>query len=732
MKETLLVVESPAKAKTIGKYLGEGFHVVASVGHIRDLPKSNKDAVDIENDFAPRYVITPGKEHVVEDIRRLADAADRVLLATDPDREGEAIAWHIAEAVGLEKRERVAFHEITAEAVREAVEHPRDIDAQLVSAQEARRVLDRLVGYDLSGVLWQKVRYGLSAGRVQSPALRIIVEREREIKAFKPEPYWVISAKVETPRGDSLTLNCDQEPKEENAAGDALAAAKKGPWKVSEVKESTVARTPKPPFTTSTLQQAASTRLGISPAQTMRLAQKLYEAGHITYMRTDSVNLSAQAAADLAGTVEKNFGKELAQARTFQTKSKNAQEAHEAIRPTRAGALVAGNAPDQKKLYGLIWSRAVASQMKDASTLRTKVTAEIGGGNKLPTFSANGSRIVSPGWLLADPAARGEDVELPLVKKDEALKLISADSERKETTPPPRYSEAGLVRELEDRGIGRPSTYASIIKTLVDRTYATRESRSLAPTDLGEVVSGFLEAKFPRYVDDGFTAEMENELDEIAEGKRRYAPTLKAFYDIFRRDVAAVKKEKGKATDLGEGGFPCPVCGEPTVVKLGRQGRFLSCVKFPKCMGIADLDGKQLEREKPKELGLYPDTGERVLLLNGPYGPFVQVGETPAKKKRGAPKPKRASVPAGFAIADIVLADALKWLRLPKELGENPKNRKPVVAAVGRFGPYVGCDGEFRSVKPPDDIYEITLDRALELLAQPKKSRGGTRTSRKA
>jgi len=685
MKETLLVVESPAKAKTIGKYLGEGFHVVASVGHIRDLPKSNKDAVDIENDFAPRYVITPGKEHVVEDIRRLADAADRVLLATDPDREGEAIAWHIAEAVGLEKRERVAFHEITAEAVREAVEHPRDIDAQLVSAQEARRVLDRLVGYDLSGVLWQKVRYGLSAGRVQSPALRIIVEREREIKAFKPEPYWVISAKVETPRGDSLTLNCDQEPKEENAAGDALAAAKKGPWKVSEVKESTVARTPKPPFTTSTLQQAASTRLGISPAQTMRLAQKLYEAGHITYMRTDSPNLAKEAQAMLIATARDEFGEKYVSPRTYKTKSKSAQEAHEAIRPTNASKHSAGANDEQKKLYQLIRARALASQMADARIMRTKITATISNGT-IPEFAANGSRVVFDGWLKADPDARGEDVELPKVRQGEPLALVEARAEGKETQPPSRYSEAGLVKELEKRGIGRPSTYAAIIRTLETRGYVEKQGRTLIPTHTGDVVSSFLEEHFAEYISDTFTAEMENELDEIAEGKREYVKTLASFYTPFTKAVKSKAKIE-KLTNMGDAPakFPCPLCKDGMVYKLSRTGRFMSCKRFPECLGARKEDGSEIA--PPKEIGEpCPQCGDpstrrggqagKLIEREGRFGRFIACSNYPKCK---------------FVKQDPAEAERAKTgVACPSCQKENRAGGE-MVERRGRFGPFFSC-----------------------------------------
>lgn len=726
MSKTLLIVESPAKAKTIGKYLGAEYDVVASVGHIRDLPKSSKKAIDIEAGFVPHYEVTPGKEAVVADIKARAAKAARVILAPDPDREGEAIAWHIAEAAKLKSPERVTFHEITESAIKEALQHPRKIDQHLRQAQEARRVLDRLVGYDLSGLLWKKIRYGLSAGRVQTPALRIVAEREKEIRAFVPETYFSISAVARTKGGETLPLSCEEEPRDRAQAEKILAAAETGPWKVEDVKETEVARAPKPPFTTSTLQQAASTRYGFSPSRTMQLAQRLYEAGHITYMRTDSVNLSKEAVAQIAAVVRKEYGDAAHEARAYTGKAKNAQEAHEAIRPSKIAAKSAGADGDQKKLYSLIWQRAVASQMADAKTLRTKITAACGPG--LPTFSANGSRVLSPGWLIADPEARGEDVELPKVAAGDSLAAVSAALEEKQTTPPPRYSEAGLVRELEKRGIGRPSTYAAIIKTIVDREYATREARSLAATDLGLVVADYLGEKLPQYAGDELTAQMEEQLDEIAEGSREYAPTLSAFYRRFAKDVGVVAKEKSRANDLGEGAFACPECGGPTVVKLGRTGKFLSCANFPACKGALREDGTPLEKPEPKSLGLYPETGETVYLLDGRFGPYVQVGEAaPGKAKKGAKKPRRASVPKDCAVEDVTLEKALKWLELPRDLGLNPANEKAVVATIGRFGPYVGCDNDFRSIKPPLDVYAITLAQALELLAQPKAKRGGWR-----
>lgn len=635
----LLIVESPAKSKTISKYLGNEYKVTASVGHIRDLPKSNKKAIDIEAGFVPHYEISKGKEHVIDEIRKLAKNADEILLATDPDREGEAIAWHISEILNegkakipASKIKRVTYHEITPEAIKEALEHPREIDDNLKQAQEARRVLDRLVGYDLSGLIWKKVRYGLSAGRVQSPALRIIMEREREIRAFIPVTYWVITADVQNKGKIAFTLNCTVEPSEKKEVERILDIGNKGEWVVKDINETAVKRAPRAPFITSTLQQTASTRLGFAPSRTMGIAQKLYEAGHITYMRTDSTTLSKQALGQIFGIIEKKFGKDLISPRTFATKSKNAQEAHEAIRPTNAGVLNAGANDEQKKLYQLIWQRSVASQMADAQTLRTKMLVEVADG-KIPDFAINGSRITSPGWLLADPDARGEDVELPKADVGERLKLIELKDEEKQTEPPPRYSEAGLIKELEKRDIGRPSTYAAIIRTLEERGYVNKLNKALFPTDTGDVVSTFLENNFANYISDSFTAEMEDELDEIASGKREYVKTLADFYKPFLKDVKSKDKIE-KITNLGDAGaeFKCPKCGSPMIIKLSKTGKFMSCSKFPDCNGARTIDGTELEG--PKETGeLCPEckTG-KLIERDGKYGRFIACANYPKCK----------------------------------------------------------------------------------------------------
>ena len=611
----LLIVESPSKAKTIEKYLGGAFTVRASVGHIRDLPKSNKDAIDIPAGFIPKYEISKGKEKVVHDLKELGHKATEIMLATDPDREGEAISWHLKELLDGDKKvkapiKRVTFHEITKEAVEEALKKPRDIDQDLVKAQEARRVLDRLVGYDLSGIIWKKVRYGLSAGRVQSPALRIIMEREREIRAFIPEQYWTLEGQFETNKKVRLTLSCVEEPRDKKIVDKILELGNKEKWFVKDLKTSEQKRQPRAPFTTSTLQQTASTRLGFSPSRTMQVAQKLYEQGFITYMRTDSTNLSLVAQNQIISIIEKKYGKEYAEKHIYKAKSKNAQEAHEAIRPTHVEQLSAGNNEEQHKLYQLIWERVVSSQMSDAKLLKTKITANLKD-NNIPDFTANGSRVLFPGWLICESGARGEDVELPEVTIGDELKLIELNSTEKATEPPNRYTEAGLVKELEARDIGRPSTYASIMKTIEDRGYVRKEGKTLFPTDTGDVVSSFLEENFGEYISDTFTATMEDKLDDISNGKRDYVKTLKDFYIPFQKDVKE-KDKLAKATNMGEApsNILCPKCESSMIVKLSRGGKFYSCSKYPDCDGARTIEGEVLDG--PKETGeMCPTCGEK-------------------------------------------------------------------------------------------------------------------------
>ncbi|MCC7469769.1 MAG: type I DNA topoisomerase [Bacteroidetes bacterium] len=643
----LLIVESPAKAKTIEKYLDGEYKVMASIGHIRDLPKSNKKAVDIEGGFVPHYEIPALKKKIVSDLKSASNKAKEVVLATDPDREGEAIAWHLSEALGLKKAKRITFHEITKEAIQEAIKHPRAIDENLKEAQEARRVLDRLFGYDLSGLIWKKVRYGLSAGRVQSPALRIIMEREREIRAFKSETFYILSALLKHKAGE-LLFTCDKEIWDKAEVEKILEIAKKEAWSVIDIKESEQARNPRPPFTTSTLQQSASTRLGFAPSRTMGIAQKLYEKGFITYMRTDSQNISKGAQTQMIEWVTKNLGKEFAQANVYSKKSKNAQEAHEAIRPTHPLEKTIKGTDDEQKLYRLIWERAISSQMTPAKVLKTKISANTKS-EKIPNFGINGSRVLFPGWLAVDTRARGEDVEVPKLNIGDSLELKEINSLEKQTEPPSRYSEAGLIKELEKRDIGRPSTYASIIRTIEERGYVSKEGRTLIPTDTGDVVSTFIENNFSDYISDSFTAEMENKLDEIAEGKRTYVKTLKDFYDPFTKAVKAKEKIE-KITNLGDAPeeFACPECGKKMVWKLSKNGKFMSCSDFPNCQGARTAEGKVMEG--PKEIGeTCPLCGEKeggkLVQREGRFGMFISCSRYPkckfikedeeeAKKKR--------------------------------------------------------------------------------------------------
>jgi len=667
--KSLVIVESPTKARTISQYLDSSYTVMASVGHIRDLPKSNKKAIDIPGGFIPHYEISPKKDEIVSKIQKAAGKAAAVFLATDPDREGEAIAWHIMEACDLKDPQRVVFHEITKPAVQEAFSHSRKIDQNLRRAQEARRVLDRLVGYDLSGLIWKKVRYGLSAGRVQSPALRILSEREREIRAFRPEPFWVISGDFQA-NGKTITLTADEEPKTQEEADRITKKAKQGSWKVVRVKETEVKRSPRAPFITSTLQQTASSRLGFSPSRTMGIAQKLYEKGHITYMRTDSTNMSALALRDIHREIASVYGKEYLSPRTFKKKSKLAQEAHEAIRPTSISTLKAGTTEEQKKLYTLIRERTLASQMSDAKLLRTKISANIED-QSIPNFSAVGSIVLFPGWLAGDTRARGEETEMPRLEEQDPLELLEIREEEKETQPPPRYTEAGLVKELEKRGIGRPSTYATIMKTLADRGYVEKEGRSLRPTDTGEVVSEFLEKHFTEYVSDDFTAEMENELDEIAEGKREYEKMLSDFYQPFQKAVQS-KEDIEKLTNLGDADpqYTCPACKGPMVIKLSRSGKFLSCKKFPDCTGARKIDGSEIE--EPKETGEdCPRCGGKLIERDGRYGKFVACSNYPKCKYVKQSEEEEEKRKTGVTCPECKKGD--------------------IMERRGRFGPFYSC-----------------------------------------
>lgn len=585
----LVVVESPTKARTLGKFLGEEFKVVSSMGHVRDLPKSEL-GVDVEHDFQPHYLIAKGKKKTTTMLKKAAREADLLFLATDPDREGEAIAWHILEVTKAPKAQRVVFHEITEEAIAEAFAHPRELDLKLVDSQQARRILDRLVGYQLSPLLWRKVRAGLSAGRVQSVAVRLIVEREREREAFKPQEYWEIEARLQKGEQQTFTAKLVEKGgkkitlggKEE--ADQVVAELKEADYEVVKVEKKERRRYPYPPFTTSTLQQAAVNVLGFSAARTMRVAQNLYEAGLITYHRTDSVTLSEKALKGIRGFIRKEYGSSYLPeiANRYKTRVRLAQEAHEAIRPTkvelRAESLEAGG--DEKKLYELIWRQAVACQVVPA--VYEQVNVEIKADGYL--FKVVGSKLLFDGFTRVTGGA-GEDKGLPEQKVGDKLSLVELLPSQHFTEPPPRYTEATLVKALEEEGIGRPSTYAPIISTIQGRGYVSKEGNQLRPEDVGIVVSDLLVAYFPKVVDLSFTARMEEELDEIAKGERQWVPVVAEFYEPFAKDLEKAQQniDKSSVTTLEETAESCPECGKPLVVKLGKYGRFYSCSGFPEC-----------------------------------------------------------------------------------------------------------------------------------------------------
>ena len=664
----LVIVESPTKVKTIGKYLGADYRVMASVGHIRDLPKREKDAVDIENGFTPNYVISADKKRVVAGIAKEAEQADSVILATDPDREGEAIAWHIKEAVGLDNPDRIVFHEITKDAVLEALKHPRKIHQSLRESQEARRVLDRLFGYTLSKLIWTKVRYGLSAGRVQSPALRILMEREREIRKFVPETYWEMFGIFKREDGNEYIAECEKVFKKKEEADEVLTYAKKRDWRVASVTEKSQKRNPRAPFITSTLQQAANNAFGWSPSNTMRIAQKLYEAGHITYMRTDSTTMSENAHAMIKKRITDEYGAEEYSRTDYKTKSKAAQEAHEAIRPTDVANRFCGNDEQERMLYTLIHRRTVASQMVAAEMKRTVVSFSADG---MPLFLIRGVVIIHEGWFRADPDARGEEVTLPVFTEGERMACTDMQAKEKQTSPPPRYSEAGLVKEMESRGIGRPSTYASIIRTLVDRAYVTKEQRSLVPTDLGDVVSSFVENNFETYISDSFTADMEESLDAIARGEEKYTEVLSSFYTPFRDSVES-KKDIPKLTTLGPAPeeYPCPLCGSAMEYKLSKTGTFMSCSRYPDCEGMRTNEGKEIE--PPKEIGKpCPKCDGRLVRRSGRFGDFISCGNYPKCKYIEEDPEEKARKDTGVQCVTC--------------------KHGTIIERMGKFGPFFGC-----------------------------------------
>ncbi|MBD0307479.1 MAG: type I DNA topoisomerase [Microcoleus sp. T1-bin1] len=794
---TLVIVESPTKARTIRNFLPSTYRVEASMGHVRDLPSSAEEipeavkgekwaqlGVNVEADFEPLYVIPKDKKKIVKELKDALKDATELILATDEDREGESISWHLLQILKPKVPiKRMVFHEITREAIRDALTHCRDIDNRVVQAQETRRILDRLVGYTLSPLLWKKIAWGLSAGRVQSVAVRLLVRRERERRAFRQGSYWDLKAvltpptplakggqggafdaklvtvgKVKVANGSDFDENTGQIISgrrvlllNEEQARALLSRIQNKPWTVTNLEERPVTRKPSPPFTTSTLQQEANRKLRLGARETMRIAQSLYERGFITYMRTDSVHLSEQAIAAARSCVQELYGSEYLspEPRKYTNKSKGAQEAHEAIRP--AGSTF--RTPQQTgldgidfRLYDLIWKRTVASQMADSRQTHVTLQTQVEDAG----FRSSGKRIDFPGFLRAyvegsdDPDAALEDQELilPALKVGDKPNCQDLEAVGHETQPPARYTEASLVKMLESEGVGRPSTYASIIGTIVDRGYAKLIANALIPTFTAFAVTTLLETHFPDLVDTGFTSRMEQTLDEIATGEAKWLPYLQKFYTGETGLATQVKEQESQidakvARTVVLENLPAKVC-------IGKFGAYLESeseegvvkASIPQDLTPADLDPEQVEfllkqkTEGPEKLGLHPETGEPIYVLIGSYGPYVQLGDVSETNK----KPKRASLPKGTDKDSVTLDMAVSLLTLPRLLGSHPETGAKVQANLGMYGPYVVHDQgkvgkDYRSIKPPDDVLTITLDRALELLAQPKAGRGRSKTA---
>jgi DNA topoisomerase-1 len=796
----VVIVESPAKAKTINKYLGDGFKVLASYGHIRDLPPKD-GSVRPDEDFAMDWAVDSGSQKHIKEIVDALKGADGMILATDPDREGEAISWHVQDELNRRNVlkgmpvKRVTFNAITKNAVLEAMQHPRDVDQQLVDAYLARRALDYLVGFTLSPVLWRKLPGSKSAGRVQSVALRIICDRELEIEKFKAEEYWTVGADMNTDKAEKFAarlthfegkkldkFDLNDAAKAERAA----EAVRTGKFTVTSVEKKTKQRRPYAPFTTSTLQQDASRRLYFSARQTMDIAQKLYEGfdiggetvGLITYMRTDGVQMDGEAINTVRSLIGERYGKNYVpeSARVYKSKAKNAQEAHEAIRPTdprRTPESVASVlSPDQLKLYELIWKRTMASQMEAAVFDQVSVVSATPDGKTL--LRSSGSTIVFKGYMevyddtSAAVAAPGEgegDAEeamgniLPAVTEGQKLDVAAVTPEQHFTQPPPRFSEASLVKSLEEKGIGRPSTYASIIQVLQDRKYVRMDNRRFIPEDRGRVVIAFLESFFARYVEYNFTADLENQLDEISSGNLDWKKVLADFWRDFigaidgTKDLTRTAVIDALDSMLEPHLFPvradgtnprkCPACADGRIgLKFGKFGSFIGCSKYPECRYTRPLGapepGEGQVLDGPKELGLDPATGLKITLRVGPYGPYVQLGGeevAPApppvvaeevgpdgkkkrKKKVVKDKPKRASLPKGTDINDVDLERALKLLSLPREVGAEPTTGEIIYAGIGRFGPYLKVGPRYQSLPKDDDVLEIGLNRAVVVLAE--------------
>ena len=763
----LVVVESPAKARTIEKYLGPDYKVLASFGHVRDLP-SKDGSVRPDEDFAMSWDMDTKGRQKVRDIESALKASDKLILATDPDREGEAISWHLLEVLMKKKMfrdkpvERVTFNAITKKAVTDAIRNPRQIDMELVEAYLARRALDYLVGFNLSPVLWRKLPGARSAGRVQSVALRLICERENEIDRFEPREYWTVQGLMRTSGGTFparlVRLDGDKLGKfdlgTEALAMAAKAAVESADLSVASVEAKPVTRNPQAPFTTSTMQQEASRKLGFSATRTMQTAQRLYEGvdiggetvGLITYMRTDGVSMVGEAISDCRGTIQNEFGADyLPQSpRKYSSKAKNAQEAHEAVRPTgfsrTPGSL--GLSGDMAKLYDLIWKRAMASQMASAKLERT--TVEITDADDTLTLRATGQVVRFDGFLKlyeeSKPRKKEDeenDTSLPAVSKGEDATASKVAAEQHFTQPPPRYSEASLVKRMEELGIGRPSTYASILKVLQDRGYVELDKRRFVPDDKGRLVTAFLEEFFPRYVQYDYTADVEQRLDLVSAGELDWKAFLRDFWDKFHANVEGMTEMRTTqvldALNVAlaplvfperEDGSPpreCPRCKEGELsLKVGRYGSFVGCSNYPECKytrPFGQSDGEATTQDADTPLGQHPDTGKDIFLKSGRFGPYVEM-ETDDK-------PKRSSIPKGWNAKELTFEQAVQLIDLPREVGLHPETKTPIVANFGRYGPYVLHDGTYANLPDQSDVFEIGLNRAVTVLAEKRAGGGG-------
>ena len=773
----VVIVESPAKAKTINKYLGSDYEVLASYGHVRDLPAKD-GSVDPEADFHMLWEVDGKSAQRLNEIARAVKGADKLILATDPDREGEAISWHVLEVLRAKKAlkdqpvERVVFNAITKQAILDAMKHPREIDSALVDAYLARRALDYLVGFNLSPVLWRKLPGARSAGRVQSVALRLVCDREVEIERFKPREYWSLVAQLKTPRGEAFEARISSADGKRlgrlDVPDEATATALKQAIEASELAVANVEakpgrRNPQPPFTTSTLQQEASRKLGFAPNRTMQLAQRLYEGvdiggetvGLITYMRTDGVDMAPEAVTAVRSLIGSDYGDRYlpSSPRRYTTKAKNAQEAHEAVRPTdprRTPKEMARRLDDdQAKLYELIWKRTVASQMESAEVERTTVDISANGSDRRIELRATGTVVTFDGFLALYQEGRDDEEDdearrLPQMSAGEPLDRVAPVAATQHfTEPPPRYTEAALVKRMEELGIGRPSTYAATLTVLRDRGYVQLDKKRLVPDDKGRLVTAFLESFFNRYVEYDFTAGLEEQLDRVSNDELDWKEVLRDFWREFTGAIDATKELR--VTEVlnalnevlgpyifparADGGDPrvCPTCGTGQLsLKLGKFGSFVGCSNYPECRYTRPLgaeldgtDGAAAGADGVKTLGTDPASGQEVTLRNGRFGPYVQLGE-PVEKE----KPKRASLPKGWSAAELDLEGALKLLSLPRLVGVHPESGKPIEANLGRYGPYVSHDGVYANLDGVDEVFSVGINRAVAALAEKKEKRG--------